>query len=92
MNKKPNPEVPDKDNPEWTETMFREATTLEHSDLPADFKRVARRGRPKAKAPKQAISIRLSPDVVAAFRSMGRGWQGRIDEALKDWLEHHRAA
>jgi len=92
MNKKPKPEMADTENPEWTDAMFREAVTLENSDLPVDFKRTARRGRPKAKAPKQAISIRLSPDVVAAFRSMGRGWQGRIDEALKDWLEHHRAA
>ncbi len=92
MNKKPTSDMPDKDNPEWTDTMFREATTLENSDLPVAFKRAARRGRPKTKAPKQAISIRLSPDVVAAFRSMGRGWQGRIDEALKDWLERHRAA
>lgn len=82
----------DAENPEWTDTMFREATTLENSDLPVDFKRVARRGRPKAKAPKQAISIRLSPDVVTAFRAMGSGWQTRIDEALKDWLDHHRAA
>jgi len=92
MNKKPNPELTDKENPEWTDGMFREATTLENSDLPVAFKQTARRGRPRAKAPKQAISIRLSPDVVAAFRSMGRGWQGRIDEALKDWLERHRAA
>jgi len=92
MNKKPNPKMDDAENPEWTDTMFREATTLENSDLPVDFKRVARRGRPKAKAPKQAISIRLSPDVVTAFRAMGSGWQTRIDEALKDWLDHHRAA
>jgi len=53
----------------------------------------AKRGRGLQKAAtKVPVSIRLSPDVVAAFRSMGRGWQGRIDEALKDWLEHHRAA
>jgi len=92
MSKKPNPELADKENPEWTDKMFREAATLDASDLPASFKQAARRGRPKAKAPKQAISIRLSPDVVAEFRAMGRGWQGQIDEALKDWLEQHRAA
>jgi len=92
MNKKPSPDTPDKDSPEWTDNMFREATTLEKSDLPPAFKQAARRGRPKSSAPKQAISIRLSPDVVTSFRAMGRGWQGRIDEVLKDWLERHHAA
>jgi uncharacterized protein (DUF4415 family) len=39
------------------------------------------------KAPtKQATTIRLSPDVMAAFKATGAGWQTRIDAALKDWL------
>jgi len=42
--------------------------------------------------PSQKNAIRLSPDVVNAFRATGSGWQGRIDDALKDWLGHHRAA
>jgi uncharacterized protein (DUF4415 family) len=40
------------------------------------------------KAPKKIlISIRLSPEVVREFRAMGRGWQVRVDEVLKDWLK-----
>lgn len=35
---------------------------------------------------KQAVSIRLSPDVLAAFRATGKGWQTRIDEALRQHL------
>jgi uncharacterized protein (DUF4415 family) len=45
-----------------------------------------RRGRPRKARPKEAVSIRLSPEVVDAFRATGPGWQTRIDEALKDWL------
>ncbi len=46
-------------------------------------------GRPKSMAPKQATTIRLSPDVMAAFKATGAGWQTRIDAALKDWLRTH---
>lgn len=41
------------------------------------------RGRPRVEVPKQQISIRLSPDVIAAFKATGPGWQGRIDDALR---------
>jgi len=43
-------------------------------------------------APKVSTTIRLSPDVVQAFRSAGDGWQTRIDAALKDWLQTHSPA
>jgi uncharacterized protein (DUF4415 family) len=41
------------------------------------------RGRPKAKHPKQPVSLRLDPDVVAHFRRSGRGWQSRINAVLR---------
>jgi BrnA antitoxin of type II toxin-antitoxin system len=41
------------------------------------------RGRPKSKNPKRPVSIRLDPDVLAHFRRTGRGWQGRINAALR---------
>jgi uncharacterized protein (DUF4415 family) len=40
-------------------------------------------GRPKKAAPKEAVNIRLDPDVLAYFRAGGRGWQSRINEALR---------
>ena len=48
-----------------------------------------RRGRPPAAATKEHITIRLSPDVLQAFRASGQGWQTRIDGALREWLETH---
>lgn len=50
------------------------------------------RGRPKSDVTKERITIRLSPDVVGAFRATGDGWQTRIDAALKDWLKTHSVA
>ena len=40
-------------------------------------------GRPKKDAPKEAVNIRLDPDVLAHFRAAGRGWQSRINTALR---------
>lgn len=51
-----------------------------------------RAGRPAGTlkaAPKVSTTIRLSPDVLQAFRADGAGWQTRIDMALKDWLRTH---
>ena len=51
-----------------------------------------RAGRPAGSlkaAPKVSTTIRLSPDVIEAFRAAGDGWQTRIDAALKDWLRTH---
>ncbi|MDG6312996.1 BrnA antitoxin family protein [Glaesserella parasuis] len=40
-------------------------------------------GRRKQKKPtKQAITLRLSPEVIEAFKSTGQGWQTRINEVL----------
>ncbi len=44
---------------------------------------------PQKAPPKVSTTIRLSPEVVQAFRAGGEGWQTRIDAALKDWLRTH---
>ncbi len=47
-------------------------------------------GRPKSVTPKKMpTTIRLSPEVMMAFKATGAGWQTRIDAALKDWLRTH---
>lgn len=47
------------------------------------------RGRPKSATTKKALYIRLSADVVEFFKTKGRGWQTRIDEALKEYVKSH---
>lgn len=51
-----------------------------------------KRGRPLAEAPKQAVNIRLAPDIISAFKATGKGWQTRINNALRDWLKEHKPA
>lgn len=45
--------------------------------------KLVRPGRPKVAAPKEAINIRLDPDVLAHYRATGPGWQSRINEDLR---------
>lgn len=53
-------------------------------------KKLGMRPRGPQKAPtKVSTTIRLSNDVVQAFRATGDGWQTRVDAALKDWLKTH---
>ena len=94
MTKRPNPELIDDDNPEWTAQDLARARPAREV-LPELFGAQAvkamlkPRGRPPAEVVKERITIRLSPDVTAAFRASGEGWQTRIDAALKDWLRTH---
>ncbi|MEE3609513.1 BrnA antitoxin family protein [Avibacterium paragallinarum] len=42
-----------------------------------------KKARGKQKAPtKQAVSLRLSPEVITAFKATGKGWQSRINDTL----------
>jgi len=44
---------------------------------------------PQRSPTKVSTTIRLSSDVLQAFRATGDGWQTRVDAALKDWLKTH---
>ena len=68
------------DPPELDDEFFKRAALYQGEKL-------VRRGRPKAEVTKERITIRLSPDVLTAFRASGSGWQTRIDTALRDWLK-----
>jgi uncharacterized protein (DUF4415 family) len=62
-----------------------------HEVLPLDLQKTLgmRMRGPQKAPPKVSTTIRLSPEVVEAFRAGGDGWQTRIDAALKDWLRTH---
>ncbi len=48
----------------------------------AEWSQRRKRAR-KGEAHKTAVSIRLSPEVLAFYRGKGPGWQTRIDETLR---------
>ena len=74
------PEAPyDPNDPAAVEEFWKRGTV----------RRPGQRG-PGRKAKKILLSVRYSPEVVEFFKSTGEGWQTRMDEALKDWVEAHR--
>lgn len=72
----------DTDAPEWTEADWARARpaseVLPH--LVAEY----RRTRGKQKAPvKEKVTLRLDADILAHFRRDGKGWQTRLNDALR---------
>ena len=70
------------DNPEWTSKDFAKARPF--SEALPDLAVSIRKGRGPNKAPtKKLVSLRLSGQVLEAYKAKGPGWQSRIDEDLR---------
>ena len=96
MPKRPNPELIDDDNPEWTDADFARARPAAEV-LPELFGNAAQsmlkpRGRPTAAVVKERITIRFDADVLAALRATGKGWQTRVNDAMREWVRSHPLA
>ncbi len=96
MKGKSNAKLFDKENPEWTEEDFQHARPAAEV-LPELFgphaaaEMLKPRGRPKVAVTKAHVNIRLDADVLGAFKAMGRGWQTRINKALREWLKEEES-
>lgn len=64
------------DAPELTEEFFERAEYRKNGVL-------IRRGRPPIPYPKQAVSLRLSQEVLDYYRALGAGWQTRLNADLE---------
>lgn len=49
-------------------------------------------GRPKALVHKIPVSIRLDVEIVDGFKSMGKGWQSKINDVLSQYIEQNKKA
>ena len=47
------------------------------------------RGRPKTDTPKAYTAIRIDADVLNVFKSTGKGWQTKINAALRQFIIDH---
>lgn len=47
------------------------------------------RGRPKSENKKLLLSVRYSAEVVEYFRATGEGWQARMDNVLRQYVNKH---
>lgn len=48
------------------------------------------RGRPPAQVKRPMVSFRVDPDVLAAFKATGRGWQTRMHDLIREAVEQGR--
>jgi uncharacterized protein (DUF4415 family) len=44
---------------------------------------------PKNKPLKVSTTIRFDADVLAALKASGKGWQTRVNEAMREWVRTH---
>lgn len=70
------------DHPEATDEELANARPFGEA-FPVLMAAIRRGGRPRAEKPRERVTIRLEADVLAKFKATGRGWQTRINEALK---------
>jgi uncharacterized protein (DUF4415 family) len=47
-------------------------------------------GRPVGSGSKVQTTIRFDEEVVDEFKSTGDGWQTRMNDALRQWIQEHR--
>ncbi|MCL1825534.1 MAG: BrnA antitoxin family protein [Betaproteobacteria bacterium] len=88
MSKKAIPDLIDAENPEWTEDDFRRSVPF--SGLSESLQAKLRRVRGPGKKPvKVQTAIRFEPEVLAALKSTGRGWQTRVNDVMKEWVAQH---
>ena len=71
------------DNPEWTPTDFANARPFAEvfPELAASLRK---RGPARTK---EAVSIRLDTEIVAKLRASGPGWQSRVNDALRRFVD-----
>jgi uncharacterized protein (DUF4415 family) len=82
--------VLDADNPPTTPTDWEGA--VESRSLPELRQKLAvRRRGPGRSPPKVPTTLRLDPDLLAALKATGKGWQTRVNEALREWVKSHPA-
>lgn len=92
------PWVDPDDAPELTDAFFEEGAwkvgerEVSREEGEAAMRKAVRRGRPPADTTKLLLTLRYDADIVQAFRATGRGWQTRMNAALRDWLKTHSLA
>ncbi len=92
------PECPyDPNDPDAVDAFWADAIVTHGGGVAATLaelratREARRRTRGPQKAPKKVpTTIRFDADVLAGLRATGRGWQTRVNEAMREWLAHQQ--
>ena len=70
------PPADDPDAPNFGPLMRAEAERLQ-------------RGRVLGSGTKEQLTVRLDSSILTEFKATGKGWQTRMNDALREWLKEH---
>jgi uncharacterized protein (DUF4415 family) len=87
-------EAPGEDRPPTPEEAAAWSNAIVSHSLPELQQKLGerRRSRGHQQAPlKVPITLRLDPDVLAGLKATGKGWQTRVNAALREWLKAQSA-
>jgi uncharacterized protein (DUF4415 family) len=82
--------VDDDEIPELTDEDFK--NSVHFSELPFEEQQSLRQMKQATFRPdpvKKPVTVALSSDVLERFTATGEGWESRVDDALRQWLEEH---
>lgn len=95
MPRKPQAELTNSENPPADAAWFARARPAKDvlpvltGHATAEALLTPKRGRPPLQVTKSHINLRLDADIVERFKQSGRGWQTRMNLALREWLATH---
>ncbi len=84
---KPDPELPDEENPEWTQSDITcarpalEVLTKYVGANAADENCATSQGTASKRRTQSQSDLRIDPDVLDAYRQEGKGWQTHINKS-----------
>ena len=83
----------DPDSPELDAAWFKAAKPASSALPPALYASLVAMkrppGRPKVETPKVFTAIRLDADLLEKFKATGKGWQTRVNAALRQYVVEH---
>lgn len=83
-------DAPGEDRPLTHEEEVRLKNAVVSHSLPELREKLAARRRGVQKTPtKVPTTIRFDADVLAELKASGRGWQTRVNDAVREWLKTH---
>lgn len=65
-------------------------TSKAHPEVVAQYRRAQGERGPQKAPTKERITIRIDAEVLDFFKAGGSGWQTRLDQVLKEYVQEHR--
>ena len=81
-------DLPPNDSPSSTAEDWNDAF-VSHSAAELSTEATCRKRGTNILSAKEQVAIGFDAEVLAYFRATGKGWQARMNDALKEWLKEH---